>query len=582
MKFAKLVISLQKLEKTASLLAMTEILANLFKAARASEVASVVYLSLGELAPLYRSVRLNIAEKMMLRILAQAYSAQPGRVEDLFKELGDLGEVAAALGKGGERRAGLEVTAVHEALLAIAADGGSGSQERKVLQFANLLCASDPDSAKFLVRMALGKLRLGFADKTVLDALSWMEAGDKSFRQPLESAYHVCPDIGLLAKVFKQQGVAGLQKIQTELGRPLLPQRCQRVKTVAEILDRMGGQTAAEPKLDGERLQVHLDRSDPGTVSDVAALPGFAAPKFMIRAFTRNLEDVSAMFPDILAAADKQIAAENVILDGEALGFNPKTGKFVPFQETSRRKRKYGIAAAAEEIPLKYFVFDILYKDGQSLLGKPFEERRELLSETIKSGSVINLTPQLILDQTKDIEQFLKKSLHDGLEGVVLKKLDSPYEAGGRGYAWIKLKGEKDTVDAVVLGYYSGEGKRAGFGIGAFLVGIYDEAHDRFLTISKVGSGLTDEQFPEMKRRCDKLKVKEAPARVDIPKALIPDVWVTPSLVVAIRSDEISKSPLHSSSYALRFPRLVAWRDDKSAEDATSLAEVKKLYQSQR
>lgn len=599
MKFSEFSGYLQKLEATSSMLEMTSILASLFKEAKPDEIRQIVYLSLGEMAPLYEAIRFNLAEKMMVRVASRVSGEGQDRVVELFKEVGDLGKVIAALRlKIKNKKSKIKVLDVYDGLLEVAREEGGGSQERKIAKLAELLGSLDPLSAKYVVRIVLGKLRLGFADKTVLDALSWMGTGDKSLRQPLERAYNVCPDIGLIAEVFKKGGLNGLAKIKIEIGRPLLPQRCQRVKTAEEILEKMGGKTAAEPKFDGERIQLHLDRNRQATlrVGDfkpeglgnrrdsaqgrqaALELEGFEKPGFLIKAFTRNLDDVSHMFPDLLRAAAEQIKAESVILDGEALGYDVQTGKFVPFQVTSTRKRKYGVGEKIKEVPVKLFVFDLLYKDGRSFLEKPFTERRRVLESVIDSGDVVKPAPQVILDNPAAIDSFLEEELNEGLEGLVLKNLEAPYEAGGRGFAWIKLKGEKETVDVVVLGYYAGEGRRAGFGIGGILAGVYDEETDVFKTVSKVGSGLTDKQFPEMRRRCDKLCVKKKPTRVDVPKELVPDVWVEPKMVVAVRHDEISKSPLHSSGYALRFPRMVAWREDKVAEETTTVGEIEKMY----
>ena len=586
MKFSKFSQYLKKLEETPSLLEMTRVLAALFEEVTSAEVRPVAYLSLGEMAPLYEALRFNLAGKMMARVASKVSGKDESRVTKLFNKVGDWGTVIEGLAGCGQKK-DLDVAEVYEELRKVAEDAGAGSQERKVTSLTNLLLSLDPLSARYVTRIVLGKLRLGFGDKTMLDSLSWMRAGDKSLRGSLERAYNVCPDIGLIAQVFKEKGPQGSAAIKIALGRPLLPQRCQRAKNVAEVLERMGGKTATEPKFDGERVQLHLDRNQQTSPlqarggQSALELAGFSAPQFFIKAFTRNLDDVSHMFPDILEAAAKQLEAESVILDGEAMGFDAQTGEFVPFQVTATRKRKYGVGEKAQEVPLKFFVFDILYKDGESLLGRSFAERRKIMERVVGEGETVKLTPQKIITSAEAGERYLQKTLDEGLEGLVFKNLDSEYEAGGRGFSWIKLKGEKETVDAAILGYYVGEGRRAKFGIGGILVGVYDEELDMFRTISKVGSGLTDEQFLEMRRRCDELRVEKAPAQVDVPKELAPDVWITPSMVVSIRADEISKSPLHSSSYALRFPRLVGFREDKAAEDATTVAEIQSLYELQ-
>ncbi|MCX6724739.1 MAG: ATP-dependent DNA ligase, partial [Candidatus Shapirobacteria bacterium] len=277
--------------------------------------------------------------------------------------------------------------------------------------------------------------------------------------------------------------------------------------------------------------------------------------------------------------------------DGEALAYDAKNDRFLPFQETIKRKRKYLIGDTAKEIPLKYFVFDILYQDSRDLISVPFNERRRLLERTVIPGSkTILISPQIITESAQELRKFHNEQIKKGLEGIVVKKWEAPYDPGRRGYTWVKLKQEKgkkggglaDTLDCVVMGYYKGKGKRAKFGIGAFLVGIKQSAHsDKILTISKIGTGLTDEQWRELKVKSEKLKVKDKPKEYLVDKNLFPDVWCFPKILVEIEADNVTKSPIHTAQYALRFPRLVRFRDDKSAEEATTLSEAKKLYQLQ-
>lgn len=621
MRFSKFAKYLQKLEETSSMLEMTEILANLFRKARSNEVRKVVYLSLGRLAPLYQSVEFGIADKVMTQVLARAFEVERSWVEDLFKAKGDLGLVAEELGsKLKVKSSKLSVAEVYRWLYEIAEESGEGSQERKISKFSELLKSLEPLSSKYVTRIPLGKLRLGFAGKTLIDALSWMKTGDKSLKKEIEKVYFVHPDIGEITEKFKKGGLEALAEIEMEVGVPVQAARCQREKTAEKIMERMGGKAAAEYKLDGTRVQLHMDRSQPATAAgetrpretspagktfevgsaetsevkeagEVEKL--FEKPDFLIKTFTRNLEETTQMFPDIIEAAAKQVKARSCILDGEAIAFDSNTGQFLPFQITVQRKRKYGIKEKAAEVPLKFFVFDVLYLDGRNLLSEPFSRRREILSKVIKEGETIALTPQEIVKNAEGLVALLGKAVAKGLEGLVVKDLDAEYEAGARGYSWIKFKREEkgeltDTIDCVVLGYNAGQGKRADFGIGAFLVGVYNEEEDRFETIAKIGTGLTDEQWREMKERCDAIKISKKPKEVELSKELIPDVWVAPKMVVEILADEITESPVHTAGatekepgYALRFPRLVRWRDDKSAQEATAVKEIKKMYRLQ-
>ena len=294
------------------------------------------------------------------------------------------------------------------------------------------------------------------------------------------------------------------------------------------------------------------------------------------------------MFPDVAESVLRDVKAKTVILDGEAVGYDPQTGRFLPFQETIQRKRKYDIVEMSKKIPVKYFVFDILLKDGKDLTGLPLYERRKILFETIRKDSeIILLSEELLLDDPVKLQEYFLEVKKKGLEGLVVKKYDGPYEAGNRGFSWVKFKREddgealSDTIDLVVLGYNKGAGKRSGFGIGAFLTGIYVSDNDKFLTVAKIGTGLTDEEWVKIKNQISKIKMKNVPVNVEIEKGLIPDVICKPEIVVAVRADEITISPNHSSGYALRFPRMMAYRSDKSAVQATTLKELKQMYRTQ-
>jgi DNA ligase-1 len=447
-----------------------------------------------------------------------------------------------------------------------------------------------------VVRIPLGKLRLGFSDLTIMDALSWMIAGDKSKRETIERAFNVRADIGQITKIIKEKGLNGLRGIRVSLGVPIMPALCQRLPTAEEMIEKMG-KVAGEPKFDGTRLQIHLSRKREWEAKEdqLAFAESDSAfdfrPKGFVRTFTRNLENTTHMFPDLVQAVFEEVKVMEAILDCEAISFDPKTGKFLPFQETIKRKRKYEIGEMASKIPLKLFCFDILYKDGVDLLKTPFNERRRILEKVLShKNKKIILTPQIVTSDPDELRKYHAEQRGKGLEGVVVKKWQEPYDPGRRGFTWVKFKEEEtkkggglaDTLECVVMGYYKGRGKRAGFGIGAFLAGIKEhEDSDIFLSISKIGTGLTDEQWREMNRRCEEVRMKDMPKQYRVDKNLTPDVWCYPKIVVEIQADNITKSPVHTAGLALRFPRLVRFRDLKAPEEATTLGEARKLYRMQ-
>ena len=408
-------------------------------------------------------------------------------------------------------------------------------------------------------------MRLGFSDKTILDALSVLTSGDKSSKKELESAYNVRPDVGRLAKLVKKEGIEAVDKLQEpELGVPVLMAKAQRASCAEEILLRIGD-CAVEPKIDGFRLQIHKQTNS-------------------IKLFTRGLEDVTFMYPDIVEASQKQIKADNAILEGEAIAYDPKTGKHLLFQETVQRKRKHGIKKMAKEIPLKLIAFELLYLNGENLLNKKFEHRRKLLEEIISKGDRVVLTEMTHIQLTQDekLEKLFQQAVKQDYEGIMAKRLDAKYVAGARNFNWIKYKKSyssnlSDTLDCVVLGYDFGKGKRVEFGIGGFLVGVYDEKNQVYKSISKVGTGLSDDQWRKLKVMAEKLKVSKIPKEYKLTKTTKADVWLQPHIVVELEADEITKSPMHSAKLALRFPRLKRFREDKQPNQATTLTELKKM-----
>ena len=587
MRFSQLAEYLQKLEDTTKRLEITAILAELIDELENKETDIALYMSRGYLKAEFETERFNIAEKMMIKILSQAYGTDEKIVKGKYSTLGDLGTVAGELSTGKGFK--LNIVETHAALMDIAVTEGSGSQERKILKSAQLLQTAEPSTAKFLTRIILGNVRLGFTELTIVEALVLLLNGakDKEMKKVIENKYRIHPDIGLIAKRIKQKGVKGLKDGKMEVGVPVHAQKAQRLSGAEEIIEKMG-EVWIEYKFDGTRAQLHMDRDKTMKKSSFDQQDMFATEKEILftKTFTRNLEETTHQFPDIVEAANVQIDATSVILDGEAIGYNKETGKFLPFQETIQRKRKHGIADAAKQIPLKYMVFDILYLNGESLVDMPLIERRKLLDSIIKKGEVIVVDEYTKTEDAKVVAKESKDALAKGLEGIMIKKVNSPYQAGARNFTWVKMKKSEeqilgDTVDCVVLGYYFGRGARAKFGIGGFLAAVWDENEERYKTLTKVGSGLKDDEWGVLKKMADKLAIGAPIKNADIEKKYYCDVWTKPEIVVELAADELSKSKEHSSGFALRFPRLVKFRTDKSATDTTTPSEVAQIYNNQ-
>ncbi|MFH0749362.1 MAG: ATP-dependent DNA ligase [Candidatus Gottesmanbacteria bacterium] len=570
MTFQELAIYVQKLESTPSRNTMTEILADLFTHASMSEIGEICYLLQGRVAPLYEAIEFGVADRLMIRAIAASYKVQESHVTTLFKKHGDLGRAAEVIAN--QHIKSHTHISVHEVFLklkAIAEFEGVGSQEKKIQTLSELLSSSDALAVRFLVRIPLDKLRLGFSDMTILDALSWMLKGNKSLRDSLEAAYNVRPDLGYIASQVKKHGISGVLHVQARVGAPILAALCQRLPNAEEMIKKMGA-VDVEPKYDGVRTQIHFERKK---------------DKIVISSYSRNLENTTAMYPE-LDRMESQIDAESVILDSEAIGFDETNNRIIPFQETVTRKRKHNIIVASQSVPLRFFVFDILLKNGINLMSTPFSKRRAILEETIKTGPILTVSPHIVTNDISTLRVYHKEQIQKGLEGVVVKKWESVYEPGRRGFTWVKFKEEgkigklADTIDAVVMGFYKGEGKRTSFGIGAFLVGV--KKGNMFVTMTKIGTGVSDELWKAMKTSFGNQSSKEKPKEYgDVDKMFTPDVWVNPSIVVEIAADDITKSPTHGAKFALRFPRLVRIRTDKNANQVTTVKELEVMYHNQ-
>ncbi len=577
MDFLIIAKTFEEINKVSSRTAITRHLSELLGQATAEEAGIICNLSLGLLRPPYKGTQFNFAEKNLVKVIAQVTQASEETVAKHAKQKGDLGSV---LDEYSWKHTGhLPVKKVYEDLCELEKISGTGSQEEKITAAVRLLKEVDQLSAKYIVRIVLGTLRLGFSDMTIIDALSWMEAGNKSFSKIIEHAYNISADIGLIAHTLKEKGIQAVETMKVTVGIPIRPAAAERLPNAKAIFEKLGDGCEAEPKIDGFRLQIHAHKK---------------GDHIEVHLFSRNLLDMTHMFPDIIAEV-KKLNFRSLIMEGEAVAYDENTGRMLPFQETVKRKRKHGIEEAISEFPLRVYLFSVLFLDGVDLMPKSHDARHKAIEEVLKGykGQAFVLIQQKIMHGAKDIEDYFLKNIDAGLEGIMVKKPSAHYEAGKRNFNWIKLKREvyghlEDSIDCVILGYYAGSGKRAEFGIGAFLVGVYNPHKDAFETIAKVGSGLTDDGWRELKKRCDKLKVDHKPINVICSKELYPDVWVSPVIVGALKADEITLSPLHSAGktehhlgYALRFPRFLEYRSDKSATDATTVKEIKGLYEDQ-
>jgi len=581
MHFDELTKYFERLEAASGRLKLYKLLGELFSRAGEDEVAEIAYLLEARLGPPFAAVNIGMGERMVAVAVAAATKKSEASVSKLYKQLGDLGLVAQRLTPK-NTRGKLTVSEVYSSLLEIARTSGRGSAEKKVKRLAELIGSVSPLSALYIARFVMGRMRLGVGAPTVIEAVARLQPDAREARAVIERAYNLCSDLGLTLKTLRERGLGGLKKFKAHVGAPVRMMLAERLPNAEAIVKRLG-RCAVEAKLDGFRCQVHL-----------------RARKVEI--FSRNLERTTDMFPDIAEAVVASVRARSAIIEGEAVAVNEATGEFHPFQVTAQRKRKYKIEEMAREFPLVFVAFDLLYADGKDYINQEYRTRRAALEKLIKQSAQakaakpagrVRLVERVVTEDASELQEFFDEQIERGLEGIVAKRLDSRYEAGARNFNWIKLKrayrGElSDTIDVAVVGYLRGRGMRARLGIGALLAAVYNKKTDSFETVGKVGSGLSEKNWVLLRESLDKAAAHDKPARVD--SRLVPDVWVEPQYVMTVLADEITRSPVHTcardesgAGLALRFPRVVGFiREDKSPEDATTVAEIKKMYAMQK
>jgi DNA ligase 1 len=566
------------LEQVSSRLALTERLAALLAQTPAPLLPTVCYLCQGLIAPEFAGVDLGLAEKLAVRALATAAGADAAQVTALVRETGDLGQAAEQLltlpaGEADDRAASLEVTDVVRTLREIAAAEGAGSQGRKLDLLAGLLVRATPLEARYLLRLVTRNLRLGIGTPTILDALAQVHAGGKAARPVLERGYSICCDLGKVAAALVSGGLAAVEQLRVQPGNPVRVMLAQRLSDAGEILARLGGRCAAEYKYDGIRVQAH--RTTDGR----------------IELYTRRLEEISDQFPDVVELL-AGLGPGEAILEGEIVAYDAAAGELRPFGEVMLRRRKHGIDQAVREVPVGLFCFELLYADGRDLTMLPYPQRRAALEAAVTLSPRLRLTTAADIDDPAALDAVFAQAVTDGCEGLVCKSTgpDSVYQAGARGWQWIKLKRDyrtelSDTADLVVIGAFAGRGRRTGV-YGAVLLAAYDADAGLFRAVTKCGAGFSDADLAVLPARLAPLLSPNKPARVDARQE--PDVWFEPGLVLEILSAELTLSPNYTAAWgqieedtglAMRFPRFTGrWRDDKAPEDATTTREMTELF----
>jgi DNA ligase-1 len=598
----------KKLENTTSRLDMTSIMGDFLKQCNTDEIQMISYLVQGRIAPKFVDSEFNYSEKSLTNLLEGYFDEKDKDVNitKIRQETGDVGdtvfEISDKLSKKEKERT---IKEVYEILWEIVNTTGTGSVDRKGKLIIKFLNSSTALEAKYFIRIVCGQLRLGLHSKTMMDVFSYAVRGNKELSDEFNRVYGVSSDIGYVAKKlddFEEKKVKkNLEDVGITPGFPVLSRLVERVGTFEEAVDRLGDKFLVQGKFDGLRLQIHkyskkeVDKRNvvwkEYLVDKSQGLDLFAGANngnIVVKLFTRNLEDVTDMFPEVVEDVRK-LDIDSFILDSEVLGWNYSEDTFLSYQTTMQRKRKYEIGDVRKEIPVKAMLFDILYLEGKDLTQKDTKTRVDILEKELGDiDNSLRVAETLELSSVEELKEIFDRYVNQGLEGVIVKQLEGGYSAGKRNFEWIKLKksmnrGLIDTVDMVVVGYYYGSGRRAELGIGALLGAVYNEDENRYEAICKVGTGISDDLFKEILESLKGFETLKRTKDVVVNDSLKPDVWVRPHFIITVDADEvtkdISKGDDIGNGLSLRFPRLVEWDREKSLEEITTVEELTRIYE---
>ena len=555
MKYSRVAEAFEKLEATQKNLEKTSILAQLLEES-GDELSSIVLLASGTPFPAWKNMDLGASSKTLVKVISKATGRTEKEVEQSWKETGDLGLAAEEMveKKTQQRlfKGDLTVEKVVKRLEKIAEKEAPGSQsidqDKKQKELAELISSAEPKEARYIARIIINNLRLGIGEGTIRDALS--EAFfDGEHAEDIQKAYDFTNDFGEVANACKK-GIEEVNSLELVLGRPIKSMLAKKVETIEEGFEEVGEPAAIDYKYDGMRAQIHVQEGE-------------------VTVFTRRLEDVTEQFPEAVEAVEENIDAENCIIDTELVGYDPEDGSTIEFQKLSKRiKRKYEIQKLSEEIPVEVRPFDLIYLDDP-ILERPYKERWEKLKEIVtEEERILRLVDHEETSNEEEVNKMHQKSLSQGHEGIMMKSLEAEYKPGNRVGYMVKLKPVMETLDLAIVGAKWSEGRRSDW-LGRLYLGCYDEENDEYLEVGKMATGLTDEQFQEITEKLKPLITKEEGRKVE----------VRPEVIVEAEYEEIQQSPNYSSGYALRFPRMKSFRDDKEKPD--TLEKVKKLYKEQ-
>jgi len=548
MKFREFAEFCESIEKITSTLELTARISEFIrKIEDEQDLYNVVLFIMGRIYPTWDERELGVGVGLLYEALENVSGKKKERIEDLVRELGDLGLVSARL--VGERSMltlefeELTIKRLREIFDEISGLTGEGSRKRKILLLTGLYGQSTPLEAKYITRLIMNEMRLGVGEGIVRDAIARAFGVSEEI---VERAYMITNDLGKVAVIAKKYGRKGLEELKVQLGIPVKMMLAQVAESFEEAI--RSGNIAVEWKFDGSRVQIHWGNG-------------------VLKIYSRKLENVTNALPEIVEEVKKNVK-EGVILDGEVIAV--KDGRPMPFQHVLRRfRRKHDVLKMVEKIPLQLFVFDVLYANGE-VIDMPLKERRNILKEYVNESERLKIAEQIITDEKGTIERIFNEAVNAGHEGVMLKNPNSPYIPGKRGKHWLKLKSVMETLDLVVVGGEWGEGKRSHL-ISSYELACLDTTTGKLLKVGRVATGFTDEDLEELTEIFKQIIVYRHGKIVEF----------LPKYVFEVAYQEIQKSPKYESGYALRFPRFIRLRDDKDVNEADTIERIEKLYELQ-
>jgi len=502
------------------------------------------------------------------------------KIKEVLVKKGDIGAAAELIlskkkkqksladfnKRNGSSEISLNISELYSELKKIALSEGAGSHDTKLGILRGLIRKCSPLETKYLLRVITSTLRVGVQSPTIIEGLTLAFTGKKENKELIERAYTLYPDLGEIAKLLAEKDLEEVKKIDIQYGTPIFSMLASR-EVYTEFINRLGSPFVAEYKLDGERLQIHKIGNN-------------------VLLFSRRLLDISDQYPDVCQVIREGIKTENVIFEGEVVAMDSVYEKMLPFQVLSQRRRKYDIEDITKEVPVSLFVFDLLKFGDESYIDKPLSERRKKLEKIVEERDELRLVESIMINSTEELLKFFNKAREEGTEGIMAKSIrdDSIYQAGNRGYKWLKLKSLeggklKDTIDVVLVGAFYGKGRRTGV-YGTYIGAVYDSVNENYIAFTRFFSGLTDELSESLTRDMEKYKVVNKPKNVICEDK--PDIWLKPEVVIEITGDEITISDKFAAlGYSMRFPVFLRLRPEKGPEDITTVNEIIELYKTQ-